>query len=208
MEPYVKVVGIGPGDPRYLTPAAREAIEQAQVLVGGRRQLETFARPDQEQYVIENNLVQVSAYIKSKAGQRLVVLASGDPGLFSIGSYLARELGPHSLDIIPGISSVQLMFARLRLPWQDATILSAHGRGPEKLEALLSMPGLSAVLTGGDHTPQALAAYLLDKGMNNVRVAVGHALSLPEECLVDTNLKELARDTSDYSNSVMVIFNE
>lgn len=207
MEPVIKVVGTGPGDVRYITPIALEAIGDAQVLIGGRSQLQSLGAPYHQQYTIENNLARVVEFIKGQAGKRIVVLASGDSGLYSIGHYLARELGEDRLEFIPGISSVQLMFARLKKPWQDIRFLSLHGRSLDSLDQALSGPGVFAVLTGGVNTPQRLAARLLDGGIANQPVALGKNLSYPDELLVNTDLMDLVNDPSDYSNSIMVIFN-
>lgn len=208
MEPVIKVVGTGPGDSRYITPLALEAIGEAQVLIGGRSQLQSLASPDQQQFVIGNNLARVVEFIKAQGGKRIVVLASGDSGLYSIGHYLARQLGDERLEFIPGISSVQLMFARLKKPWQDARILSLHGRSIDSLDQVLAGPGVVAVLTGGENTPQRLAARLLEQGAGNRPVALGQNLSYPDELLVITELAALFNDPRDYSNSVMVIFDE
>lgn len=208
MESNIKVVGIGPGEGRYITPLAMDAIREAQVLIGGRSQLQNLASSEQQQYIIGNNLTQVVQFIREQVGKKIVVLASGDSGLYSIGDYLVRQLGKDRFEFIPGISSVQLMFARLKKPWQDVRILSVHGRALDILDKVLSGHGVSAVLTGGDNTPQLVAAYLLDKGMVNVMVALGKNLSCADEIMVNTNLLNLVNDPTDYSNSVMVIFYE
>lgn len=207
MESIVKVVGIGPGDGRYITPLAWEAVSNAEVLIGGRTQLQKWASPEQEQYVIGNNLTLVVQFIRKQAGKKIVVLTSGDSGLFSIGHYLVQEMGRDKLEFIPGISSVQLMFARLKRPWQDVRILSLHGRSLEILDMLLAGNGVAALLTGGDNSPQRLACYLLDKGMVNAPVALGKNLSYDDELIVETSLLDLCNDPVDYSNSVMVVFN-
>lgn len=205
----IKVVGIGPGDGRYITPLAQEMIKAAEVLVGGRRQLETLASPHQEQFIIGNNLPAVLDYIKEQSrAKSVVVLASGDPGLFSIGTYLVENLGEELLEFIPGISSVQLMFARLRRPWQDARIMSLHGRSIDDLNDQLLSKGTTALLTGGEWIPQKIAAYLIKAGLHDCQVAVGQNLSYPDEKIVRSTLQELAQMPEDFSNSVMVIFNE
>jgi cobalt-precorrin-7 (C5)-methyltransferase len=205
----VKIVGIGPGDGRYITPLARELISDAEVLVGGRRQLEVLARPDQDQFVIGKNLPAVLNYIESQRYEKsVVVLASGDPGLYSIASYLAIHIGKDSLEFIPGISSIQVMFARLKMSWQDVQVLSMHGRTADNLEELINSRKVNALLTGGQWTPQVIAQYLLKVQVPDCEVAIGKDLSYPEEKLVYTSLCKLVDDPEDYINSVMVIVNE
>ena len=88
--PYI--IGIGPGDAAYIYPLAQKLIEQAEVLIGGRRNLAELARPGQETLVIDRGLAQVAEYIRANwQSRRLVVLASGDTSLFSVRAYLQKS---------------------------------------------------------------------------------------------------------------------
>ena len=80
--------------------------------------------------------------------QRCVVLASGDPLWFGIGRLLLERFGAERLRIHPAPSALQLAFARIGRPWQDASWISLHGRDPEPLAARLQQrPPALAVLT-------------------------------------------------------------
>jgi precorrin-6Y C5,15-methyltransferase (decarboxylating) len=77
-----------------------------------------------------------------------VVLASGDPLWFGIGRLLLQAFGPGLLRFHPAPSSLQLAFARIGRPWQDASWISLHGRDPAPLAAELQRrPAALAVLT-------------------------------------------------------------
>lgn len=209
MEPTIKIVGTGPGDGRYLAPLAAQLIKQAQVLVGGRRQLDWLASPHQECFAIEADLEAVLAYIEEQRQHKsVVVLASGDPGLFSIASYLAERMDRGCLEIIPGISSVQLMFARLKLPWHNVRLMSLHGRNNDELATCFEHPGVTCLLTGGEWTPRQIAVHLHDQGRPDWQVAIGADLSYPEEKIIRSSLKAIAEQTKDYTNCLMVIFHE
>lgn len=209
MEYTVKIVGTGPGDGRYVTPIALELIREADVLVGGKRQLEQLASPQQEQFDIGSDLPAVLEFIESRRSHlQVVVLASGDPGLYSIAAYLAANMDQQCLEIIPGISSVQLMFARLKLPWQEVQILSLHGREGDGFERRFARPGVTALLTGGGWTPQQIASYLLKSGLPDCPAAAGKDLSYPGEKIIRTRLSGLAEHPEDLSNCVMVVFYE
>ena len=69
---------------------------------------------------------------RRREGKRVVVLASGDPLYFGIGSYLARNMGAENVRIYPNITSVAAAFARLGEPWQDVPLVSLHGRRQDK----------------------------------------------------------------------------
>lgn len=206
MEARVTVVGTGPGHPDFLTPAGAAKIAQATVLVGGRRLLDSFARPGQKKCVVDRDLKGVVEFIKSHyREEKLVVLVSGDTGIYSLASYLARKLPSEILEFIPGISSVQLMFARLKKSWQSASIFSLHGRPPEGLSQLVKAGGTVAVLTDNRFTPQQVASYLLAQGCPDSTVALGANLSYQDERVVITRLTELASGPGDPTPAVVVI---
>ena len=101
-------------------------------------------------------------------GRPAVVLASGDPLWFGIGRWLLQAFAPEQLRFHPAPSSMQLAFARIGRPWQDATWISLHGRDPEPLAAALQKrPAALAVLTdpgrgGAEEVRRILAASGLD----------------------------------------------
>ncbi len=125
-------------------------------------------------------------------GKRVAVLASGDPLLYGIGATLVRELGPDRVRILPGISSVQLAFARVAEPWQEAVVLSAHGRPLEAIVPAAQQATKMAILTDGECTPAAVARILVDAGMEDCRAVVCERLGQPEERITDTSLRQLA----------------
>jgi precorrin-6Y C5,15-methyltransferase (decarboxylating) len=102
------------------------------------------------------------------SSQPAVVLASGDPLWFGIGRLLLQRFGSERLRFHPAPSSLQLAFARLGRPWQDASWISLHGRDPEPLAAALQKrPAALAVLTdpsrgGGEAVRRILAASGLE----------------------------------------------
>jgi cobalt-precorrin-7 (C5)-methyltransferase len=132
MEHKITVVGIGPGSPEYLPPIAQRAIDSATVLVGSQRALETFATEKSRTKIIDKDIAGILAFIHNcLLKEDVVVMVSGDPGFYSLLSALRGEFSAAQLSVIPGISSVQLAFARLADTWQDAVLLSMHGRSPD-----------------------------------------------------------------------------
>ncbi|MGQ4385349.1 precorrin-6y C5,15-methyltransferase (decarboxylating) subunit CbiE [Streptomyces sp. SAS_270] len=127
--------------------------------------------------------------------QRVVVLASGDPGFFGIVRALAERFGSDRLDVHPGVSSVATAFARLGLPWDDAVVVSAHGRDLRSaLHACRSYPKV-AVLTGPGAGPAELGTGLAYRSGERVLV-VASSLGDPEHERVErvTPAEAAARD--------------
>lgn len=205
----ITVIGIGPGSLQCLTREAESAIVRADVLVGGRRHLDTFALEGKETFVLANNLEETINFINARRHLKVAVLATGDPGVFGILSYLRKHFSPDELEVIPGISSVQQAFARLAMPWQDAVILSAHGREPEALVAIIKSQAKAAVLTGPDATPGHLAGLLDGAGMGERTAYLFYDLTLPGEEIRSFKIRDLSRTPpGGRHNCVMVILDE
>lgn len=205
----IAVIGVGPGGRQCLTGQAEAAIARADVLLGGRRHLETFAPPGKETFVLANNLNQAIDFINKRRHLKVAVLATGDPGMYGILSFLRRYFPPGELRVIPGISSVQEAFARLAMPWQDAVVLSAHGREPGVLAAIVKKSPKVAVLTGPEYTPGRLAALLAGEGLGERNAYICSDLTLPGEKIASYKIKDLASSPEgERNNCVMVIFDE
>lgn len=201
----ITVVGIGPGSGDYLTPAAQAAIAQAQVLVGGARALAAYARPGVATKVIDRDLPGVLDFIARRGEtQRVAVLVSGDPGFYSLLPLLRRHFPPPRLRVIPGISALQLAFARLGEAWQDAALFSFHGRDVAPPELVYRQGRKMAFLTDSQHTPQYIARLLRRLGWPNVPVAVCARLSYPEEQIRRLDLAA-ACELADDAPAVMVV---
>ena len=144
------VAGIGPGNPAYLLPKAQNTIANARILVGGRRALEDFAHPAAKTCAIGADIPGVLAFIcTSLAENDVVVMVSGDPGYYSLLDALRRTFPLDQIEVIPGISSLQLAFSRLALPWHNARLLSFHGREPLPEELFRAPGAVLGMLTDG-----------------------------------------------------------
>ncbi len=198
------VVGTGPGSRDYLTPAAERAVEKAEVLVGGRRALSMFDS-NKPQKVIDRDVKDVVSFLNENRGKDIAVLTSGDPGFYSILNRLSEDFPEEDLEVVPGVSSMQLCFARIKEPWSDAVFLSAHGKEAEDILGEVKDDKTLVFLTDANSPPQRIAELLLQNGMDDKRAVVGEDLGGNDERLVDSSLKEVAR--GEYSgNCVMVVF--
>lgn len=129
----ISIIGCGPGSPEYLTPLARKAAMEANYLVGSRRLLELIPYAKGERVVNAGHAAKVIELIEEKSLQGKVgVLVSGDPGVSSLARPLIEKVGVDNCRVIAGISSVQVAFAAIGQPWQEARIISAHGADPEE----------------------------------------------------------------------------
>jgi precorrin-6Y C5,15-methyltransferase (decarboxylating) len=130
-------------------------------------------------------------------GERVAVLASGDPGFFGIVRALTGHLDRRYLTIHPAPSSVSLAFARLGLNWDDALVVSAHGRPLAEAVSLAATSKKVAMLTSPEHPPEAIGAALLAAGARFEMVAVCSRLGSSTESVTETNLDRLAAGSFD-----------
>jgi precorrin-6Y C5,15-methyltransferase (decarboxylating) len=199
----VQVMGLGMS-PADLTPLALEIIQEAQVLVGGRRLLGYFPEHPAQKIVLgkdpESALAQIPALAAAK---RVVVLASGDPNFYGVGPLVVKVLGPENVVVHPNLTAVQAACARLKIGWQDAQVISLHGRSWEPLETALGQAGKLIVYTDPEYTPGAIARFLLDRGRGGAQMCVLEDLGQETERL--TRLSPQEAQAREFSALNMVV---
>jgi precorrin-6Y C5,15-methyltransferase (decarboxylating) len=173
----ITVVGTGTGTG---APLDEEVLAAADLVVGGRRHLDAARLPEGAERIVLGPLAPaldaIERYLDKE--RRVVVLASGDPGFFGIVRALGERFGPDRLDVRPGVSSVAGTFARLGLSWDDAVVVSAHGREMRTAVNVCRARPKVAVLTGPGAGPAELGAALSDGCADRVLV-VATALGDP-----------------------------
>ncbi|MBU1745049.1 MAG: precorrin-6y C5,15-methyltransferase (decarboxylating) subunit CbiE [Proteobacteria bacterium] len=188
------VVGCGPGAESYITPAAKAAVRKADVLIVSRRLMEYFPEVAAERIDsgvdIEGTLDAIAA--RRDAGRQVVLLATGDPGIASLAQPVIRRFGRENCEVIPGISSIQVAFAKLGLDWQDARIISAHSSDPEESADDLRPAGKIAVLGGREGSLRWAAGMIPELGKGR-RVFLCEELTLPDERFSEVSADELIR---------------
>ncbi len=190
----VYIIGSGPGSIDYLLPVAKREIERADCLIGAERLLSIFSYRNKKKMRLEGRFKEIISYIKkNKDKERIAVLVSGDPGLYSFLGTIRTALKKEEYVVVPGISALQLAFARIGESWQDAKIVTIHGRRKGALARELKDSGKVFLFTDTKFPPEKIAGYLLRNGINNRRAIVFEALTYPSERIVDTDLKALSK---------------
>ncbi len=186
----VAMIGIGPGDPALLTGEARQAIAEAELLIGARRMVAPFA--DGKETFVSHKNTDIAAKIQAAAQERVAVLFSGDVGFYSGTAALLPLLEGCRITCHCGVSSFHYFCARLQIPWQDVYPISFHGRSPDLAGAVRRHKRVFA-LTGGNVAP--LCQTLTELGFGGVTVHVGENLSYETERIVTGTAAELAGQT-------------
>lgn len=200
--PRVTLVGIGPGDAGLMTRAAECAIVEADLLIGAKRLTDSLARFGK---AVENAVAadDIAAIIESHPEAKIAVALSGDTGFYSGAKLLRQRLGEAIADVIPGISSVAYFCARAGTSYDDACLISAHGRNVNYIAKIRANPKVIA-LTGGATCAAEMLRALVENGLSQVRVTVGERLSSADERIVSGTPMELCHETFDALAVVMI----
>jgi precorrin-6B C5,15-methyltransferase / cobalt-precorrin-6B C5,C15-methyltransferase len=186
----VHVVGIGLDGVAGLTEKVRRLVDDATLLVGSDRHLNYFPNHSAKRLFVSDFTAVVQEIYNQLIHDtsRIVVLVSGDPLFFGLGRLLLEELPAEHLTFYPHQSSVQLAFNRIKVPWQDARFVSAHGRSLDELiQALQQGVEKIAVLTDGKNTPSAIARLLLSLNLpSQYKIWVCENLGGDNERIVET----------------------
>lgn len=208
MEHKIIIVGIGPGSSEYMIPAALKTIDEAKVLVGGSRAMEQYGKDKgQKQFIIRADMNAVMDFIgRELRTQDVVVMVSGDPGYYSMLDAVRRNFEDKPIKVIPGLSSMQVAFAKLGMPWQEAELVSMHGRSASK-EKMVYCPGkIIGFLTDKNNNSRTIPAMLKKMGWPaGAMVAICNRLSYPDEKIIITTIGEATKLETVYLNCVLVV---
>ena len=207
----IYIIGIGPGASEYLTKKAVDTVKASDYTVGSTRAIELF---DDVQNKIAFNVKELLDKLEEGVelacdGNTVSILSTWDPGFSGVLNTVLRisaEKGfpKESIEVIPGISSLQLAAAKCHIQWDSANVMTFHGR--ENIEDILP------VINNGKTTialpsrkVKDMAQFLIDNGVDeNREVTVCERLSYPDERIVEANLKEIAQSEFTYM-CIMVI---
>ena len=200
----LNVVGIGPGSLDYVTPAARQAVQEADVVIGAERSLSLFRKDIKGEMLplTAKNVNEILHYAAESAekGKNVALLSTGDPGFSGLLRPILKSTQGKNVEVnvIPGVSSVQACAARLCMCWDEMSLFSFHkGTTAEKKAQLLK-----AVKEGRDimllpdpkgFPPRVIARFLINSGLDKeTPVFVCEHLTLSNERVVESTLERAA----------------
>lgn len=183
---HVAIVGLGMSA-NTLTAEGLRTVEQADVLIGAPRLTAQFERLGKLSFA-EFAPQAVADIVDEHEHARFCVLVSGDPGFYSAAEGLCAALTECSVSVVPGVSSLSYLFARLKRPWQDAKLVSCHGRSANLVDAVRRNQ-LTFVLTGGNMA--RLGEELIEAGFGRLTAWVGENLGMPDERILTAPVSTL-----------------
>ena len=205
-KPKVTIVGIGPGSREAMTAEVRRSLEEADCLIGAKRMLEASLRPGQTVFDAVSP-TKIAEFIQNHPEyNRFAVAMSGDVGFFSGTKKLLPLLSGCDVTVLPGLSSLVYLCARLGTSYEDVRPVSLHGREHDIVPDIKRCRRVFT-LVGGENGMGLLCKQLTEAGLGGVKVSVGENLSYPQERITVGTAAELAETTFE-SLSVALIEND
>lgn len=200
------IVGCGPGGKDYLTRIAENRIRDSEILIGHKRLLALFSNSKAKKIPIKGNYEEIINKIRNTyKKKKTVVLVTGDPGIHSYAQLILKAIGADNCEVIPGISSVQVAFARIGLPWEDAFILSLHGEDMKDMMDVVRRNPKVAILTDDKNSPCRIARKLLKSRILDRRIFLCENLTLENERVREVRLEELKTIKPSGLNVVILV---
>ena len=208
----IYIVGIGPGGSEYLTKKAVDTVKTSDYTVGSTRAIDLFEDVNNKiAFNVKELLDKLEEGVQLACdGNTVSILSTGDPGFSGVLNTVLRissekNFNKDNIEVIPGISSLQLAAAKNHIQWDNANVMTFHGR--ENIEDILP------VINNGKPTialpsrkVKDMAQFLLDNGVEeNRKVVVCERLSYPDERIVESTLKDIAQSEFTYM-CIMIIY--
>ena len=191
----INVIGLGPGNTDYITKLGEKLIQNSDVVIGGKRNLESIIHFEGEK---------IEKYINNNKHKQISVIASGDPLIYGIGRYLSKNIDKEDLNIVSGISSLQYIFSKVHIDMNDLYITSSHGKTPD-FDYVLSHKKVCMV-TDKIIGPKEICKQILDRNLEKT-IVVGENLSYDNERITIGSPEDIL-NLEDFDMCVVVILDK
>ena len=200
----INIIGLGPGNIGYCTKLGEKLIYKSDIIIGGRRNLESITNFKGKKFELNTNLKEIVEYIKNNKEKNISVIASGDPSIYGIGKYLSNNFDKSDLNIVSGISSMQYIFSKICVDMNDLYITSSHGKSPD-FDYILNHKKVCMV-TDNKIGPKEIAKEILKRNLDRVMI-VGENLSYDNEKITIAKPSEII-EIEKFDMNVVVILDE
>lgn len=177
---HISVLGLGVAEDALLSEQAICALAQADLVIGSARQLQTLGKLlGSQKTALLPKLVQLKVLIES--AQNVLILGSGDPLYYGIGTWISKQFKDAELRFFPAVSSLTQACHCLGLAQQSVDVVSLHGRPLAKLKVALKAQQTLLLLTDKHSQPQHIASVCVETGFNDAQIIVCERLGYTEQ---------------------------
>ncbi|MCU6746536.1 bifunctional cobalt-precorrin-7 (C(5))-methyltransferase/cobalt-precorrin-6B (C(15))-methyltransferase [Faecalicatena acetigenes] len=193
-EKKVYLLGIGMGDPKGITGEVKDVLLACGCVIGAERLIRSvfdkiqqyLSAEEAEAFCSKERLAEyradeIARFIKNhKTEDTFAVVLSGDTGFYSGAKNLVRALQNFTVSILPGVSSVSYLAARLGISWEDAAIVSMHGQKANFIYEILHNEK-TFLLLGTKGQEGEICRKIKYYGLEEMQAVIGKNLSYPDE---------------------------
>jgi len=201
----VHIIGIGDDGPDGLTAAARQLIDQADILLGAERSLAAVGTRTARRIETGSDLEQLVQTISRHPDQKIVMLATGDPLFYGTARYLCDRLGKERFEVVPHVSSMQLAFARVKESWDEAYLTNLANQRLDRVVERIRTVEKAGLFTTEQTPPAAVAHALLSRQLDYFTAYVCENLGSPDERVTHCELHELAEQEFSPLNVLVLV---
>ena len=200
MKNKIKIISMGPGHPDLLTFQAEKALNEIELAIG----VEKFKSFNLNvPLIVPGELIaDTIKEIKKYHGKNIGVLVTGDAGFYSLAKSVIKEFGKENVEVVPGISIVQLAFSKLCEPWHKANFYSVHGRNRSAIEKAKGDERF-LILCDNKNTASSVMSELIDM-IDTHNIYVLENLSMKNEKIIEIRLQEDIKKINDESLSLII----
>lgn len=201
----VHVIGMGDDGLAGLSPAVRQIVESADLLIGQDALLRCIPETRAERIELGHDLDSVVERIRERQDAKIAILAIGDPLFYGTARYLCDRIGKERFEVVPHVSSMQLAFARVKESWDDAVLLNLASQPLDRAVEKIRSAEKVGVFTTDDASPAALAKKLLDEQIDYFTAYVCENLGSRNERVTQGDLTEIAAMEFSPLNVVILV---
>lgn len=201
----ITIIGVGDDGLEGLTRQARETVAAAATLVGPASLIGKLSKEGQQQVVLSADLEQAAKTIDSGLKTPIVLLASGDPLFYGTARYLCDHLGKDRFEVLPHVSSMQLAFARVKESWDEAYLTNLATQTLDRVMERIRSAEKVGAFTTEETPPKALAAAMIEKGIEYFTFYVCENLGSRDERVTRGKAKDIVSQTFSPLNVVVLV---
>lgn len=201
----VHIVGIGDDGLEGLSGSAQQLIRDAELLIGNERALRSVPPSKAQRLEMGGDLDAVVTRLRDSQDKRAVMLTQGDPLFYGTARYLTDRLGKDRFEIVPHVSSMQLAFARVKETWDEAYLTNLASQSLDHVVEKIRTAEKVGLFTTQEHSPSAVAAALVDRGIDYFTAYVCENLGSPDERVTQGDLADIAEHTFSLLNVMILV---
>lgn len=199
----IKIISCGPGGEDFITMHAIKQIALCDVFIGSERLLSSFAPRDKKRIAFSGKTDNLKDTLEANKGKTIAILVTGDSGIYSLSKKILQLIEDQKVEIVPGISSLQVAFARIKESWENVDTFTFHGRTFQKREEILHSDK-AVIFCDRNNSAKRLLEKLFHNGIDR-KCYIFQNLTLKTEKIIEVKSHADIADVEEVSTELLVL---